>query len=602
MMRIAAITFVLVVLHAPAYAQVISPGPLASAHAPIDGDDNCTHCHESGKKVVARLCLDCHKDLGTELAASRGLHGKQYKGKPCEDCHVEHLGRGTKLVRWPGGAMDKLDHKLTGWPLDGGHVKPKCLECHKKVSPLGKPQFVATSTACESCHKDPHVGKFGNDCKKCHGVVKWETFERSAFDHALARYPLTGKHAVVACEKCHTGAPPKWKPLEFATCKSCHADPHKGQFNPKPCAECHTTDEWNVALDKIRRAHPVLSLANGHARVKCEACHDRGNNKPPSKGKKCESCHRQVHIAKFGNRCESCHASIKWVGLPESIGRDNHPKTRYPLAGKHVRVDCAACHPKTKPQAARFKNVAFGACMSCHPDTHKGELAKRKNGECAQCHTVDGFFPTTFGIRAHATAPFVLDGKHIATPCTGCHPGARPRLSFAVGKSACIDCHENPHGTQFAKEMVQGGCATCHTSVDWHQSKIDHSIWPLLGVHAQTKCAGCHGEQKKGAEPAAYRGIPRECEGCHDDLHAGQFRQTQPLKACKSCHDATTFAMAKTFDHKSTGWPLDGKHAPLQCDKCHAPQTLRDGTTTVRWRLGYQQCKDCHANPHQEAP
>ena len=29
-------------------------------------------------------------------------------------------------------------------------------------------------------------------------------------------------------------------------------------------------------------------------------------------------------------------------------------------------------------------------------------------------------------------------------------------------------------------------------------------------------------------------------------------------------------------------------------------QTLRDGTSSVRWRLGYTKCKDCHANPHKE--
>jgi hypothetical protein len=145
--------------------------------------------------------------------------------------------------------------------------------------------------------------------------------------------------------------------------------------------------------------------------------------------------------------------------------------------------------------------------------------------------------------------------------------------------------------------MAQSGCATCHTTVDWHQSKIDHSTWPLLGVHARTKCAACHGEQKKGAEPAAYRGIPRECEGCHDDIHAGQFR---PSKQCKTCHEPSTFAIAKTFDHKTTGWALDGKHAPVPCDKCHPSTTLRDGSIAIRWRLGYRQCKDCHANPHRE--
>jgi len=137
-------------------------------------------------------------------------------------------------------------------------------------------------------------------------------------------------------------------------------------------------------------------------------------------------------------------------------------------------------------------------------------------------------------------------------------------------------------------------------SVDWHQPNIDHSTWPLVGVHARTACAGCHGEQKSGAKPAAYRGVPRDCEGCHDDIHAGQFRQTQPAKDCKTCHDATTFAIAKTFDHGKTRYPLDGKHVGLACEKCHPSSTLRNGATAVRWRLGYFECRDCHANPHKD--
>src|SRR5678815_3352085 len=123
-MRALAIALV-VAWFAPARAQVTSPGPLSAAHGAIDSDANCTKCHESGNKVVARLCLDCHKGLGAEIAATRGLHGKQFKAKPCEECHVEHIGRNTKLIRWPGGSMQKLDHAQTGWILDGGHTKPK---------------------------------------------------------------------------------------------------------------------------------------------------------------------------------------------------------------------------------------------------------------------------------------------------------------------------------------------------------------------------------------------------------------------------------------------------------------------------------------------
>src|SRR5262249_59681750 len=117
-----------------AAAQVLSPGPLAQAHASIEGDDDCARCHQSGSQVVARLCLDCHKDLGGEIAQGRGLHGRQYRSKPCEECHVEHVGRNTRLVRWPGGTMEQLDHALTGWPLDGGHAKLGCLKCHTQTS------------------------------------------------------------------------------------------------------------------------------------------------------------------------------------------------------------------------------------------------------------------------------------------------------------------------------------------------------------------------------------------------------------------------------------------------------------------------------------
>ena len=367
-----------------ATAQVLSPGPLSQAHASIEGDDHCARCHESGNKVVARLCLDCHKDLGGEIAAGLGLHGRQYRTRSCDECHVEHVGRGTKLIRWPSGAMERFDHALTGWALDGGHAKATCLACHTRTSPQRKPQFVATRTGCAGCHKDPHAGRFTTDCQKCHTVTAFKAFDRPRFDHKLARFPLTG--------------------------------------------------------------------------------------------------------------------------------------------------------------------------------------------------------------------------KHVAVPCGSCHTRARPRLAFRVAKQACRDCHANPHGSQFDTEIAAGGCARCHTSFDWHLAKIDHLIWPLTGAHARTPCVACHGEHQNGAPATAYRGLPHECEGCHDDRHAGQFRQTAPAKTCKTCHDTESFRIAAAFDHAATGFALDGKHRELACERCHPTQTLRNGTTAVRWRLGYRRCKDCHANPHQERP
>jgi hypothetical protein len=595
--RAALVIAVVIALPRSAAAQLMSPGPLSQAHAAIDGDDHCGDCHQSGKKVVASLCLGCHKDLAKRLDAGAGLHGREYKGKACETCHVEHIGRKTKLVRWPGGAMEKLDHDLTGWKLEGGHRGPKCLDCHKQTQPSGKASFLGAKTACGGCHKDPHDDRFGKDCASCHGVVDWKTVDLDPFDHARTRYPLTGKHAKVDCAKCH-GTPSTWKGIEFDTCDRCHADPHKGKLEPTPCADCHDTSGWRTAEKKMRRNHPRLSLRNGHAKVKCETCHDRGIAKSPSKGSQCVDCHRVVHEAKLGTKCGGCHKTIEWLGLPDEIGREAHDKTPFPLAGKHAKVDCARCHSPKLPPDKRFRQLAFDRCAGCHEDVHQGRLVEHGGGACETCHGVDGFTPTTFGVEAHAKTAMPLEGRHAAAPCSGCHKGKRPRLDLSVAKQACADCHANPHGDQFAAEMADGGCAHCHSPRDWGQPRIDHSTWPLTGAHEQTRCDACHGDAS--GEAARYRGIPRDCEGCHEDTHAGQFRLAAPEKACTRCHDTSRFTIA-SFDHRAeSGFAIEGKHVQVTCDGCHPTASLRNGLSARRYRLGYQACKDCHADPHAQ--
>jgi hypothetical protein len=322
----------------------------------------------------------------------------------------------------------------------------------------------------------------------------------------------------------------------------------------------------------------------------------------PSRGQECVSCHKPSHKAPFGRLCVTCHATIQWVGLPRSVGLSSHPRTAYPLTGKHDAVDCAACHKPSVPRDARYRQLAFGRCADCHSDQHRGEFQKADRGECAPCHTTTGFTPTRFGTNAHASTRFPLVGKHVASPCSSCHTGPRPRLSLAVAKQACADCHQNPHGDQFAKEMSQGGCAHCHAPTGWRLPKIEHNTWPLTGAHATAACDSCHhptAEDRKAARGASYRGVPRNCGGCHDDIHLGQFRLSQPVLECDKCHATDVFKIT-AFNHQTTTrFALTGAHAPAPCVKCHAKATLKDGTETVRWRLPSQECKFCHANPHE---
>ena len=53
----------------------------------------------------------------------------------------------------------------------------------------------------------------------------------------------------------------------------------------------------------------------------------------------------------------------------------------------------------------------FMACGDCHQDAHHGEFAARNNGECAGCHTVDGFAPGPGTLTAYHSADYGHDGQ-----------------------------------------------------------------------------------------------------------------------------------------------------------------------------------------------
>lgn len=587
---------------APARAQLLSPGPLTSDHADLEGDDNCSRCHSSGRGLSTRACLDCHRDLRARIRAGKGLHGRTYRGRDCGGCHVEHLGRNAPLVRWPGGRMASFDHADAGWRLEGAHREVDCGDCHDQRNRRGHRTFLGLDDACASCHRDPHDGRFGRDCADCHGQAAFDRgLDLDGFDHRKARFPLRGAHARVECAGCH-GTPATYRSLDFGTCASCHEDPHAGRLGGD-CASCHVETRWDE-VDGILRRHPGIPLRNGHRGVACARCHDRGNTRAPSAGSACVSCHRPVHEADFGRNCRRCHGSIRWTGIPDAIGRRAHGATPFPLEGRHEAVACEACHAPSEPPDARYRQLAFERCASCHADPHGGALVPLSpGGDCVGCHDVRGFAPSEFGPAEHTATGFALEGRHFAVPCAACHGAERPRVDFTVARQDCADCHENPHGDQFAAEMADGGCASCHAPTGWDRPRIDHDTWPLTGAHADAACASCHrasAEDRRAGRGASFRGVPRACAGCHADPHAGQFRLTEPVRDCETCHRTDRFALPD-FDHDATvGWALQGRHAQTACADCHPTARLRNGVEAVRWRLGYRACSDCHANPHRE--
>src|SRR5256884_7166986 len=82
----------------------------------------------------------------------------------------------------------------------------KCLDCHKEVA-----QRLAAKHGyhAQIQMKNPN----GKDCVRCHldhngedfSLIHWEPSQKQ-FDHRLTGYVLEGKHAGLACEKCHMPA------------------------------------------------------------------------------------------------------------------------------------------------------------------------------------------------------------------------------------------------------------------------------------------------------------------------------------------------------------------------------------------------------------
>jgi hypothetical protein len=610
--RGARVAFLCALLSGPgvARAQFFSPGPLAHQHANLEGLENCSKCHDEQKGLAARLCLDCHTELAPRVAKEIGFHGRLPAGKrqDCQSCHPDHRGRDFALVEWEG-PRDKFDHRKTGWALEGAHAKARCDDCHQRrlvVDPAVRrllerapktATFLGTATRCDGCHFDEHRGQLGRECQKCHAAAAWKP--APSFDHQATSYPLRGKHKPVECGKCHPGV----------------TDEHvTAEMFPKP------------------RAAAFMQM------------------KPIEHGS-CESCHEDPHKGSFGPACSSCHSEAGWKVIKSAGGGHDaafHDKTRFPLRGGHVGVDCKSCHGPFPGQPARFKGIPFASCGDCHADAHLGQLsappAARGAAACDRCHSVNGWLPPRYELEQHAATRFPLEGAHGAVACTGCHP-TDPRLAeripaavrqklkaqrrperFALvvlrskkTPAACATCHDDVHRGQLAVDGNNDACGTCHTTTSFTDLTFDHDLqsrFPLTGKHAQTPCAGCHKPEQVGtATMIRYKPLATACGSCHADTHQGQFlvaaasgvRAAAPGKErartrdCNFCHGTKSFKKT-TFDHddpKFTSYGLEGKHAAVACERCHPTVRLAADVSTIRYRPLPRACEGCHVDFHR---
>ncbi len=213
---------------------------------------SCDKCHYTARgygdfAATLQSCYSCHQKDEPHLGRL---------GASCADCHTEE-----------GWTPAKFDHDIAAFKLVGEHREVACESCHvDKV-------FFGTPTDCYSCHQqdDEHNGEYGMDCSICHTPSDWEDAD---FNHNLTKFPLTGGHAGVACQRCHSSG--QFVGLSRA-CASCHGDPafHAGLFGLN-CVACHTVENWAA---KYTGPHPRIADEGGsgihHGGASCRDCHTK---------------------------------------------------------------------------------------------------------------------------------------------------------------------------------------------------------------------------------------------------------------------------------------------------------------------------------------
>ncbi len=525
------------VVHGQGLEALVMPGKVIEGHAKIEAQ--CENCHKRFDKAAQnRLCLDCHKDVATDMSANRGYHGRgsEVQGKECRACHTEHKGREARIAAFDTG---KFDHAATDFALRGAHARAavECKSCHA----AGR-RWREASAGCVDCHRrdDTHKGALGPKCADCHDERTWK---EPVFDHDKTRFALAGKHANAKCKACHES---RFKDTP-KDCLACHRkdDAHKGRYGAK-CETCHDSKNWeNHFAHDTRTKFP---LGGKHKSAKCDACHKVALYRE-ALPLRCNACHKadDVHKGSLGEACDKCHNDRGWKTSSFNHDRD----TKFALRGKHKSSKCDSCH---RPGA---KQKLEAACDACHDkdDAHQGGLGEK----CATCHDEKSWNESRFDHDRETK--YALRGKHREAKCATCHS---KNAYSEKAPTECIACHRKDDAH---KGQLGGKCADCHSEKSWKEAPFDHarSRFPLIGAHLKVICSSCH-------RSALFRDTPRECVGCHDkdDVHEERLG-----RECGTCHYTRSWA-SWDFDHaRRTKYPLEGAHRKAKCVACHA-QPVKD--------------------------
>jgi len=404
----------------------------------------CKKCHKADFILDKKLknkndtylglntnCFSCHEDVHQNTL-----------GDNCAACHNSDAFK----------PAPKFEHSTAAFKLTGAHLKVECIGCHKIEDKNGKKYQAFKNISfqnCNSCHKDPHQGSFGLNCSGCHQTSSFKQLITGSFDHSRTKFPLIGKHKLVACNNCHKN--PSGYKMKFALCTDCHQDYHKAQFVvnnlTQNCADCHTENGFKPSLFTIELHNKAkFQITGAHLATPCESCHYQ-QNQWQFKGIRveCISCHKNIHENELkpeflpDDNCRFCHQTESWTAISF-----DHSKTSFPLLGKHKEILCGSCHRKKENETT---SIIFKSnkkeCESCHKDVHFGQFKVDEVSDCSRCHAFENWKPEKFD---HSKTNFNLEGAHEKVECARCHPKVEMNgnifTKYKLEKFKCATCHK----------------------------------------------------------------------------------------------------------------------------------------------------------------
>ena len=505
----------------------ISPGELSSYHSHLEGISNCTKCHILGEQLSNDKCLDCHKELKERIIQNKGYHvSADVKGKQCATCHSDHHGKNFQIVKFD---EKTFNHNLTGFTIIGAHTKKTCKDCHDAkhitVATIKTKKFtyLGLKTNCTNCHVDVHQNTLSAVCSNCHDANAFKPASR--FNHATAKYQLTGKHKNVECLKCHkiettNGVKfQKFTGLQYSSCINCHVDVHKNKFGPN-CLQCHSNESFTLtkAIKNFDHSKTKYKLEGKHLAIDCKLCH-KVKYTTPLKHEKCTDCHKDYHNGQFvkdgvSPDCSACHNLISFASFTYTV--EQHNKGSFALQGAHSAVPCFECHKKTEKWS--FREIGK-RCIDCHKNIHTDLISKKYYPEdyCLSCHSEIIWNEIKFD---HTKTNFKLLGVHATQSCRKCHfkenaDGVKLQ-KFAGLSIACTNCHTDIHYKQFDKEGATD-CFRCHEFNNWREYKFNHNntAFKLDGKHVNVACKKCHKPTEINNNIYIKYKISVKCESCH---------------------------------------------------------------------------------------